>query len=82
MRGNIDFEGEMDRDTEGSDFIKAILLANDPSPVYIQVWGGTNTVARALKSIEAEYQDSNQWKTIYQQVCQKTILPTLIRLRR
>lgn len=76
--GNIDFEGEMDRDTEGSDFIKAILLANDPSPVYIQVWGGTNTVARALKSIEAEYQDSNQWKTIYQKVCQKTILFTIL----
>jgi hypothetical protein len=32
--GNIDFEGEMDHDTEGSDFIKNILLDNNDAPVY------------------------------------------------
>src|SRR5689334_9539805 len=52
--GNIDFEGEMAKDTEGSDFIKKILLDDSKGPVYLQIWGGTNTVARALKSIEDE----------------------------
>ena len=53
--GNIDFEGEMEKNTEGSDFIKAKLLDDDMTPLYLQVWGGTNTIARALKSIEEEY---------------------------
>ncbi len=45
----------MNHDTEGSDFIKTSLLDDDSSPVYLQIWGGTNTVARALKSIEDQY---------------------------
>lgn len=50
--GNIDFEGEMDHDTEGSDLIKDLLLDDNPRVLYLQAWGGTNTIARALKSIE------------------------------
>ena len=72
--GNIDFEGEMNRDTEGSDFIKKILLDNNPSPVYVQIWGGTNTLARALKSIEDQYKNSPDWKAIYKKVADKTII--------
>ena len=72
--GNIDFEGEMGRDTEGSDFIKKILLDNNPAPVYLQIWGGTNTVARALKSIEEEYKNSVNWESVYKKVSQKAII--------
>ncbi|GAB3991516.1 DUF1593 domain-containing protein [Spirosoma daeguense] len=72
--GNIDFEGEMARDTEGSDFIKKILLDNNPSPVYLQIWGGTNTVARALKSIEDQYKGKSEWQSIYKKVSQKAII--------
>lgn len=72
--GNIDFESEMDHNTEGSDYIKQILLDNNPEPVYIQIWGGTNTVARALKSIEDEYKNTSQWNTIYKKVCDKLTL--------
>ncbi len=72
--GNIDFEGEMGRDTEGSDFIKKILLDNNPAPVYLQIWGGTNTVARALKSIEEEYKNSANWESVYKKVSQKAII--------
>jgi hypothetical protein len=42
--GNIDFEGEMAQNTEGSDFIKNKLLDDDLQPIYLQVWGGTNTI--------------------------------------
>jgi hypothetical protein len=72
--GNIDFEGEMDHDTEGSDFIKNILLDNNAVPVYLQIWGGTNTVARALKSIEDKYRNTPEWKSIYKKVSDKATL--------
>lgn len=72
--GNIDFEGAMNQDTEGSNFIKQILLDNNPSPVYLQMWGGTNTVARALKSIEDQYKNTPDWPSIQQKVSDKAIL--------
>ena len=76
--GNIDFEGEMAKDTEGSDFIKAKLLDDDMNPLYLQVWGGTNTIARALKSIEDTYKNTPQWDKIYKKVCKKAILYAIL----
>lgn len=76
--GNIDFEGEMDKDTEGSEFIKAKLLDDDLTPLYLQVWGGTNTIARALKSIEDTYKNTPQWDKIYKKVCKKAILYAIL----
>ena len=72
--GNIEFEGEMEKDTEGSDFIKKILLDETTEPVYIQIWGGTNTVARALKSIEDEYKNTGEWSSVNRKVSEKAIL--------
>jgi hypothetical protein len=72
--GNITFEGEMEHDTDGSDFIKGILLDNDKTPVVIQVWDGTNTVARALKSIEDEYKKTSKWHKISKKVSDKLVL--------
>lgn len=76
--GNIDFEGAMEKDTEGSDWIKAKLLDDNPEPIYLQAWGGTNTIARALKSIEAEYADTEGWEDIYRKVSQKAIIYTIL----
>lgn len=51
--GNIRSEGEMEEMTPGAKLIEQVLLdATDPRPVWIQAWGGTNTLARALKEIE------------------------------
>lgn len=72
--GNIDFEGDMAADTPGSDFIRNILLDADTSAVYIQIWGGTNTVARALKSIEDQFKALPEWEVLKQRVSHKTIL--------
>jgi hypothetical protein len=55
--GNIDDEGEMGKDTPGSDRIVEILLDDEPGPVYLQAWGGTNTIARALWKIQHEHPD-------------------------
>jgi hypothetical protein len=76
--GNIDFEGEMEKDTEGSDFIKAKLLDDNMEHLYLQVWGGTNTIARALKSIEDQYKGTDQWPSVYKKVCDKAILYAIL----
>jgi hypothetical protein len=76
--GNIDFEGEMAYNTKGSDFIKEILLENKPGPVYFQAWGGANTLARALKSIEEENNNSPDWKNILKRVSEKVVLYNIL----
>ncbi|WP_259014438.1 DUF1593 domain-containing protein [Emticicia fluvialis] len=76
--GNIDFEGEMDKVTEGSELIKKVLLDANPQPVYLQVWGGTNTIARALKSIEEAYKNKPDWQKIYNKVSKKAIIYTVL----
>jgi hypothetical protein len=76
--GNIDFEGEMDKDTEGSDFIKNKLLDDNPQPIYLQVWGGTNTIARALLSIENQFKNTPEWSKIHKKVCDKAIIYAIL----
>jgi hypothetical protein len=76
--GNIDFEGEMEADTEGSDYIKAKLLDDEMEPIYLQVWGGTNTIARALKSIEDQYKGKPEWGSIYKKVVDKAIIYAIL----
>lgn len=76
--GNIDFEGEMEKDTPGSELIKQKLLDDDVSPLYLQVWGGTNTIARALKSIEDQYKNTDEWQKVYQRVCRKAIIYAIL----
>ncbi|SHI58829.1 Protein of unknown function [Pseudozobellia thermophila] len=54
--GNVAAEGEMDSVSPGSRHIVKVLLdESDNRPVWLQAWGGTNTIARALKTIEEEY---------------------------
>jgi len=56
--GNVESEGEMDSITPGSTHIANVLLdESDDRPIWIQAWGGTNTIARALKTIEEEHYD-------------------------
>jgi len=55
--GNIDHEGEMTKTTPGSERIVEVLLDPDPSPVWLQAWGGPNTIARALKTIQEDHPD-------------------------
>lgn len=72
--GNIVFEGEMDEDTDGSNLIRSLLLDNDRRTLYLQAWGGTNTIARALKSIEEKYSKTKQWSQIQKSVSQKAVI--------
>jgi len=53
--GNVENVGEMTKVTPGSTRIVEILLDDEPGPVYLQAWGGTNTIARALKTIQDKH---------------------------
>lgn len=54
--GNVDTVNEMQKETDGSRRIVEILLdRKDKRPIWLQAWGGTNTIARALKTIEEQH---------------------------
>jgi hypothetical protein len=72
--GNVEFDGDISKDTPGSELIKALLLDNQPGPIYLLAWGGQSTIARALKSIQDQYKDTPQWQAVYQKVSRKAIL--------
>ncbi|HZU27705.1 MAG TPA: DUF1593 domain-containing protein [Bryobacteraceae bacterium] len=72
--GNVSFEGDYSRDTEGSNLIKSLLLDDQPGPLYVTAQGGQSTIARALKSIHDEYASTPQWEAIRDKVSQKLIV--------
>ena len=41
--------------------MNVLLDETDPRPVWIQAWGGTNTIARALKTIEEKYPEKMEY---------------------
>ncbi|MEV6842852.1 nucleoside hydrolase-like domain-containing protein [Actinoplanes sp. NPDC051411] len=75
--GNVDFEDDFSSDTPGSNLIKAALLDNDRRDLWLQAWGGQNTIARALKSIEDQYQGSPRWTAIRAKVAHKAVIATI-----
>ena len=72
--GNIANKGEMEQVTEGSEFLKQLFLDDDPRTLYVQTWGGTNTTARALKSIEEEFAGTSAWASVRKKVCDKLVI--------
>ncbi|KAF9699112.1 hypothetical protein EKO04_003335 [Ascochyta lentis] len=72
--GNVEFDGEMAKDTEGSNLIKSLLLDNDPRILYLQAWGGTNTIARALKSISDTHSSSPHWNATKASISRKAVI--------
>ena len=67
--GNIGNVGEMEQESPGADRIVRALLDDKPGLVYLQAWGGTNTIAKALSKIQKEHPDKiekvNQKAIIY-----------------
>lgn len=50
-------------DTPGSDKIVEVLLEDNPDPIYIQVWGGANTLSRALYKLKQEHPEQYEEAT-------------------
>ncbi|MBP3870348.1 MAG: DUF1593 domain-containing protein [Faecalicoccus sp.] len=72
--GNISNQGEMEEITEGSIFLEQLFLDEDPRTLYVQTWGGTNTTARALKSIEEKWKDTDKWDVIQSKINEKVVI--------
>lgn len=72
--GNVAFEGDYSKDTEGSNLIKSLLLDDQPDPLYVTAQGGQSTIARALKSIHDQYANTPQWGAIRDKVSLKLII--------
>ncbi|MFO1503430.1 MAG: DUF1593 domain-containing protein [Steroidobacteraceae bacterium] len=72
--GNVQFDGDFSKDTAGSNLIKALLLDNEESPIYLHAWGGQSTIARALKSIEDQYRGTSKWRAIRAKVIRKAVI--------
>jgi len=72
--GNVAFEGDYSKDTEGSNLIKSLLLDDQPGPLYVTAQGGQSTIARALKSIHDQYANTPQWEAIRDKVSLKLII--------
>ena len=72
--GNIEFDGDYSKDTPGSDLIKSLMLDDNKEPLYITAWGGQSTIARALKSIQDQYEKTPEWPDIRTRILKKAIL--------
>jgi Protein of unknown function (DUF1593) len=76
--GNITNVGEMTEVTEGSEWIKKLLLDEDDRTLYIQAWGGNNTTARALRSIQEQFEGTPAWDRVVQKINRKVVLYNIL----
>ena len=72
--GNVDFEGDTSAETPGSQLIADVLLDDRPGPVFLQLWAGPSTVARALRSIEERFRGSDEWEAVRAAVSAKAVI--------
>lgn len=72
--GNIEFDGDFSKDSPGSDLIRSLMLDDKPGQLYIAAWGGQSTIARALKSIQQQYEFTVQWEAIKAKIYRKVVL--------
>lgn len=72
--GNIEFDGDISKDSPGSELIKSLILDDKPGQLYITAWGGQSTIARALKSIQEQYHYTTEWDAIKAKISRKVVL--------
>ncbi|MBL7259700.1 DUF1593 domain-containing protein [Paractinoplanes lichenicola] len=76
--GNVSNVSEMTQVTEGSEWIKKTILDGKPGPLYVQAWGGLNTTARALKSIQDQYSGTRNWPALQRKISQKVVIYNIL----
>jgi hypothetical protein len=72
--GNIEFDGEISKNSPGSDLIRSLMLDDKPGPLFITAWGGQSTIARALKAIQEQYEYTTEWESIKEKISRKVVL--------
>ena len=72
--GNVEFDADYSKDTDGSNLIKALLLDDQPGSLYVTAQGGQSTIARALKAIHDRYANTPDWETVRNRVSAKLVI--------
>jgi hypothetical protein len=72
--GNIEFDGDISKNSPGSDLIKSLMLDDKPGKLFITAWGGQSTIARALKAIQEQYEYTTEWEKIKKKISRKVVL--------
>lgn len=72
--GNIGYPGEVLAPTEGSELIRKAILDTDERTLYLQVWGGTNTIARALMDIQSAEEGTHVWNSLHEAISHKIVI--------
>ncbi|MBR1841921.1 MAG: DUF1593 domain-containing protein [Oscillospiraceae bacterium] len=72
--GNISAVNDVAASTDGSLLIADEILKNEDSTLYIQCWGGSNTVARALMDIEEQFGKSENWSEMKSELSARIVI--------
>ncbi len=72
--GNVKTKGDMAEETEGSEAIVEAILSDEPGQLFLQAWGGPNTIARALLSIQEDYEGEPGWEALKQEISDRVVL--------
>ncbi len=72
--GNIKGNGDMSEATAGSRLIQEEILRDEPSTLFIQCWGGSNTAARALMDIETELRSETDWPARKAEISKRVVI--------
>ncbi len=72
--GNIKFDGDFSEDTPGSELIREKILDDKPGKLFITAWGGASTIARALYTIQRDFEFTEEWKEIQDKINRKVVL--------
>lgn len=72
-RGNIAAEGDVSESTAGSALIAEALVAGE-DPLFLQAWGGTNTIARALLDVERDHAGTEGWSALRRRIQERVVV--------
>ncbi len=72
--GNLATVGDTGHPTPGSDLIADLLVDDEPGLIVAQAWGGFNTIARALLTVEERAREAGEWDEVRDRVTARTIL--------
>lgn len=72
--GNVDFEGDDRTHSAGADLIVEKILDDDPRPLFVQLWAGPATLARALRTLEERFGSSPEWPAVRERLSRRVIV--------
>lgn len=72
--GNYWFEGDVRFETEGSRLIERCIMDDREDILYLQSWGGVNTIVRALLSIWEKHSGKYDWPAVCEKVVKKVAI--------